>query len=137
MSWAILKFLVFLTPIFIPGLAMSQSLTVSVTTSAYTDGASNSATHTVTWPMLSTGERLIAAVVSDGNPAITMPAGFVSRGAVNRNQAAKAQAFEYDFDSNGQPSGAITLSNSQRIQVTMFVVSGHDPVSDHCAKLGQ
>jgi lysophospholipase L1-like esterase len=55
-----------------------------------------------------------------------MPEGFISRGVVDRFDTVSAHAFEYDFDLSGQPSGAVTMSNRERIQVAMFVVSGHD-----------
>ena len=99
---------------------------VTVTHSAYTSETLASS-HSVVWPALSAGERLIAAIVSDGNRTITMPAGFVTRGATSVNTRHRAEIFELNFDASGQPTGAILLSSSERIQVTMFVVTGHEP----------
>ena len=98
----------------------------SVATSSYATPGGNQTSHAVTWPTLSAGDRLIAVVLTDDNPTITMPAGFVSRGFVNAWGAISGEAFELDFNGANQPVGPMTTSKAERLQVTMFVISGHD-----------
>ena len=86
------------------------------------------------WPVTHTGDRVVAVVLSDGNPTILGVGDlsghtFTSRGNVNQSGAVKAEVFEYDV--TGTPPtgnmGVLLLLALERVQVRMFVISGHDP----------